>query len=122
MIAEDDYSAAADGADADAAGSVVNDDSAGSAIGGGTAMSIVSSSVAQTILPATGAGAGDAAAAAAAAVERGGGAETSEQKRIRMVRCGFQVLRSLANSDPNKIKMGEGGRLFNCFCVVVASA
>jgi hypothetical protein len=46
---------------------------------------------------------------------RGGGgglgAETSVQRRVRMVRCGFAVLRSLANSDPNKLKMGEGPTL-----------
>lgn len=41
----------------------------------------------------------------------GSGNETNNQRRIRMVRCGFAVLRSLANSDPNKIKMGEGPTL-----------
>jgi hypothetical protein len=39
------------------------------------------------------------------------GSETSVQRRVRMVRCGFAVLRSLANSDPNKLKMGEGPTL-----------
>ena len=39
------------------------------------------------------------------------GSETIVQRRVRMVRCGFAVLRSLANSDPNKLKMGEGPTL-----------
>jgi hypothetical protein len=39
------------------------------------------------------------------------GHESAAQRRARMVRCGFAVLRALANSDLNKVKMGEGATL-----------
>ncbi len=52
-----------------------------------------------------------AAALSAAASAAASGTETSVQRRIRMLRCGLAVLRTLANSDPNKVKMGEGRTL-----------
>lgn len=63
-----------------------------------------------------GSAAGGAAGVVAAALEAAAAAaatdtETTTQRRIRMLRCGLAVLRTLANSDPNKVKMGEGPTL-----------
>jgi hypothetical protein len=54
--------------------------------------------------PAAAAGASPAAAADAAAA-------LSAAARVRLLRTGLRLLRTLANSDPNKVKMGSGATL-----------
>ena len=57
-----------------------------------------------------GAAGGATAAPAAKALQQSPEA-LEAQSRVRLVRTGLRLLRSLANSDPNKIKMGTGPTL-----------